>query len=244
MIQIKGLTRRFGDFTAVDDLTFDVDRGEAIGLLGPNGAGKTTTMRMMTGVLAPTSGTVTIGGIDLAEKPVEVKKRIGYLPEQPPLYNEMTVSDYLRFAGSLHLVPASALEEQVNEAAARCGLDGSTEKVIGTLSKGMKQRVGIAQALLPDPDLLILDEPTIGLDPGQIREIRSLVKNLAGKRTLFFSTHILAEVPLLCERVIIIDRGRIALDSRLDRLPEGRSLEDVFISLIAAEEGGGDESLR
>lgn len=244
MIRVKGLTRRFGDFTAVDSLDFDVERGEAIGLLGPNGAGKTTTMRMMTGVLAPTSGTVTIDGIDLAEKPVEVKKRIGYLPEQPPLYNEMTVKDYLRFAGNLHLAPPATLGEQVRETAEKCGLKDAAEKVIGALSKGMKQRVGIAQALLHDPDLLILDEPTIGLDPSQIREIRSLVKSLAGKRTLIFSTHILAEVPLLCDRVIIIDRGRIALDSKLDELPENRSLEDVFISLTAAEQGGGDENHR
>ena len=244
MIKVENLTRRFGDFTAVKDVSFTIEKGETIGLLGPNGAGKTTTMRMITGVLAPTSGSVFIDGTDLSRHPEKAKRRIGYLPEAPPLYNEMTVKDYLAFTGRLHMVPRRDLPENIERVLSSCGLSGYGEKVIGTLSKGTRQRVGIAQALLHDPDILVLDEPTIGLDPGQIREIRNLIKELTGTRTVIFSTHILPEVPLLCDRVIIIHRGSVALDSPLDRLPGEKSLEDLFINVVAKEKGDEDEGDR
>jgi len=214
MIEVEGLTKYYGLFPAIKDLTFQVGRGEILGFLGPNGAGKTTTMRILTCYVPPTRGTVRVAGFDIDKDPLEVRRRIGYLPENVPLYGDMTVSSYLFFVAELKGLKRRERQRRVEEIIRECGIAEVRNKLISKLSKGYRQRVGIAQALLGDPEVLILDEPTIGLDPKQIIEIRNLIKSLGGRRTIILSTHILPEVSMVCQRVIIINEGRlVAVDT-------------------------------
>jgi ABC-2 type transport system ATP-binding protein len=209
MIEVEGLTKYYGNYHALKGVTFSVAKGEILGFLGPNGAGKTTTMRILTCFFPPTSGKARVAGFDVFEEPLEVKKRIGYLPENVPLYKDMTVEDYLAFAAGIKGVGSKNIKATVAKVMNECVLTDVSYKFIGELSKGYRQRVGLAQALVNDPEVLILDEPTIGLDPKQIIEIRKLIKNLAGRRTVILSTHILPEVSMTCQRVVIINDGRV-----------------------------------
>jgi ABC-2 type transport system ATP-binding protein len=235
MIKVEGLTKRYGDVTAVEDISFQVEKGEIVGFLGPNGAGKTTTMRIITGFLPSTDGTVTVAGYDSFEKSMEIRKRIGYLPEHPPVYADMTVAGYLKFVAKIKGVARSERKDAMDREITRCGLKEVRSTIIGKLSKGYKQRVGLAQAMIHDPEVLILDEPTIGLDPKQIIEIRELVKSLAGEQTIILSTHILPEVTMICQRCLIIDRGRIVADDSLESLTAQGSLESVFLKLTTED---------
>jgi len=209
VISVENLTKRYATKTAIEAMSFRVEKGEILGFLGPNGAGKTTTMRIITGYMPSTDGTVKVDGFDVADQPLEVRRRIGYLPENPPLYTEMTVNSYLQFVAKLKGLTGARVQEDVNRAMDRVNITDVQDRIIAKLSKGYKQRVGIAQALLGDPPVLILDEPTIGLDPKQIQEVRELIKSLAGTHTVVLSTHILPEVEQTCHRVIIIDHGKI-----------------------------------
>lgn len=209
MIRVTNLTKRFSGYTAVDNLSFEVNRGEIIGFLGPNGAGKTTTMRMLTGFLHPTRGQIEIGGHDVIKDPLEARRHIGYMPESCPLYTEMRVDEYLKFRAHIKDVPRRNLKNRLGTVKELCGLGHVGRRIIGQLSKGYRQRVGLADSLLNEPDLLILDEPTAGLDPNQIREVRELIGRLAERHTLLLSTHILPEVEMACQRVLIIDKGRL-----------------------------------
>ena len=235
MIEANGLSKRYGDVVAVDDVSFSVGKGEVIGFLGPNGAGKTTTMRMLTGFVPPTDGSASVGGHDIFEDPLAARRSVGYLPETPPLYPEMSVRGYLDYVARIKDVPRRRRREQVDRALVRCGLDEVGSRVIGTLSKGFRQRVGLAQAIVHDPAVLILDEPTVGLDPLQVREIRGLIAELvapeqgAAQHTVVLSTHILPEVEAICRRVILIHEGRKVLDAPLAELTaRGETLEEVF----------------
>ncbi|MFB3904253.1 MAG: ATP-binding cassette domain-containing protein [Acidobacteriota bacterium] len=209
MIQVEHLTKRFGLAAAVEDVSFEVQKGEILGFLGPNGAGKTTTMRVLAGFFPPTDGRAVVAGYDVFEQPLEAKKRVGYMPEQPPLYTEMSVDAYLRFVARIKGLPGENLESRLDEVKELCGLHATGSRLIKHLSKGFKQRVGLAQALIHDPEVLILDEPTVGLDPKQIIEVRELIKRLGGMHTIILSTHILPEVSMTCQRVVIINKGRI-----------------------------------
>lgn len=209
MIDVQHVTKRYGNMTALNDISFSINKGEIVAFLGPNGAGKTTTMRILTGFMPPTLGTVRIAGFDCLETPWEVKKHIGYLPETPPLYLELTVKEYLTFVGRIKRLDPEQLPERLRTIISQTGLADVQGRVIGHLSRGYRQRVGLAQALLHNPPVLILDEPTTGLDPNQIIEIRDLIKNLAGSHTIILSTHMLAEATAICQRVIIIHQGRI-----------------------------------
>ena len=209
MIEVRELSKYFGEVAAVDGITFEAQKGEILGFLGPNGAGKTTTMRVITGYLPPTSGSASIAGFDVVEESMEVRRRIGYLPELPPLYPDMTVESYLRFVAKIKGVAAAHIRARLDETMERTAVTHVRNSVIGHLSKGYRQRVGLAQALVLDPDVLVLDEPTAGLDPKQIIEIRELITGLGGDRTVILSTHILPEVSMTCEKVIIINNGRI-----------------------------------
>jgi ABC-2 type transport system ATP-binding protein len=209
MIEVEGLTKVYGIKTAIDNLTFTVQQGEVVGFLGPNGAGKTTTMRVLSCYMPPTSGTARVGGYDIHTQGLEVRRRIGYLPEHVPLYTDLTVTQYLSFVAEAKGLSRLTRRQRVGEAIERCLLQDARGRIIGKLSKGYRQRVGLAQALLGDPPILILDEPTIGLDPKQIIEIRSLIRDMQGERTVILSTHILPEVSVVCQRVIIINEGRI-----------------------------------
>jgi ABC-2 type transport system ATP-binding protein len=209
MITVENLTKRYPNKTAIESVSFSVEKGEILGFLGPNGAGKTTTMRIITGYMPATEGTVRVDNHDVFEKPLEVRRRIGYLPENPPLYPEMNIVGYLRFVAKIKGVPKASLDDEVTRVMEKVNLTDVKERIISKLSKGYKQRVGLAQALLNDPPVLILDEPTIGLDPKQIHEVRELIKELAGNHTVVLSTHILPEVEQTCHRVIIIERGKI-----------------------------------
>lgn len=209
MIKVSGVTKKYPARLAVDDISFEVNRGEIVGFLGPNGAGKTTTMRMLTGYLPMSSGKIEVAGYDISTHPQEVRKRIGYLPESCPLYPEMRVDEYLRFRAELKGVKSAARKAKVNEVKELCGLTDVGKRIIGQLSKGYRQRVGLADSLVHDPDLLILDEPTVGLDPYQIRQVRELIKNLAEKHTILLCTHILPEVEAVCERILILNEGKI-----------------------------------
>ena len=220
LIEAQGLTRYFGDRAAVRNADIRLRRGEVLGLLGPNGAGKTTTLRLLAGVLAPSSGTVHIAGIDLLEAPRTAKRQIGYLPEQPPLYRELSVDEYLRFCGQIRDLHAETLDKAVVAAKARCGLGEVGRNIIANLSKGFQQRVGIAQAILHNPAIVILDEPTVGLDPIQIREIRALIRELGTDHGVVLSTHILPEVEVVCDRVILIHRGQIVMDDSMQALQQ------------------------
>jgi len=209
MIEVEGLTKVYGNKTAIDNLTFTVQQGEVVGFLGPNGAGKTTTMRVLSCYMPPTSGTARVGGYDIRTQALDVRRRIGYLPEHVPLYTDLTVTQYLSFVAEAKGLSRLTRRQRVGEAIERCLLQDARGRIIGKLSKGYRQRVGLAQALLGDPPILILDEPTIGLDPKQIIEIRGLIRDMQGERTVILSTHILPEVSMVCQRVIIINEGRI-----------------------------------
>jgi ABC-2 type transport system ATP-binding protein len=232
MINVDHLTKRYGSLTAIDQVTFQVEAGEVLAFLGPNGAGKTTTMRILTGSLPATSGRVRIAGYDIDESPLEVKRQIGYLPETLPLYPEMTVTEYLRYVARIKGVSRSDIRQAVNQAVERCALGQVRGRLIGNLSRGYRQRVGLAQALIHDPPLLILDEPTGGLDPKQIIEIRELIKTLAGSHTVILSTHILPEATAICQRVIIIHKGRVVAVDTPERLAtQLRGAEQVRVAL-------------
>lgn len=212
MIEVAGLTKYYGPHPAIMDVSFSVKAGEVVAFLGPNGAGKTTCMRILTGFMPASGGTATIAGFDIHEQSLEARRNIGYLPEHASLYRDMRVSQYLRYMGKLQGMGSVALKDRLENVLGRCGLSDRGGQIIGTLSRGYRQRVGIAQALLHDPKVLILDEPTIGLDPNQIREVRTLIKSLAGDHTVMLSTHILPEAQATCERVIVINQGRIVGD--------------------------------
>src|SRR5579864_2350583 len=232
MITVNGLTKKYAHTTAVDQISFEVKQGQIVGFLGPNGAGKTTTMRMLTCFLSPTTGTATVAGFDILEQPLEVKKRIGYLPETPPVYPEMRIAEYLSFVGQLKGLSGSELRARVGYACERCAVADVRDKIIGKLSKGYRQRVGLAQAIIHNPDVLILDEPTAGLDPKQINETRDLIKSLAGDHTIILSTHILPEVEQTCEQVIIISKGKlVATDSVSNLRARGRGAESVLVEV-------------
>jgi ABC-2 type transport system ATP-binding protein len=218
MIEVENLTKAYGQQRAVDDISFSVDKGEVLGFLGPNGAGKTTLMRMLTCFFPPTSGKASVAGYDCFADSLEVRKRIGYLPERVPLYEDMTVKDYLAFVAGIKGTVARDIKSKVARTMADCNIDAVANKLIHDLSRGYRQRVGLAQALVNDPDILILDEPTVGLDPKQIKEIRKLIKELAGKRTVILSTHILPEVSMICDRVIIINDGKLVANDTPENL--------------------------
>jgi len=242
MISVDGVSKRYGSIQAVQDLSFEVERGEGVGFLGPNGAGKTTTMRMLTGFIPPTDGTIRMAGHDVFRDGRAARGAVGYLPETPPLYPEMTVRGFLDFVASIKDVKRSNRRDSVDRALERCGLTEVRKRIIGQLSKGFRQRVGLAQAIVHDPQVLVLDEPTVGLDPIQIREIRDLILGLAApeqgreQQTVILSTHILPEVEALCQRVVLIDRGRKSLDRSLaDLTAGGDRLEDVFARVTSAD---------
>ena len=218
MIEVERLSKRYGSTAAVHEVSFAVGRGEIVGLLGPNGAGKTTTMRMLTTFLAPTSGRARVGGHDVLDEPLAVRRKVGYLPENVPLYPEMRVVEYLKYRAQLKDVPRSRRRAAVDGVISRCGLIDFERKTLGHLSRGYRQRVGLADALVHDPDLLILDEPTAGLDPIQVLDVRALIRELGQTHTILLSTHILPEVEVTCGRVVLIARGRVALDERLESL--------------------------
>lgn len=218
MIEVAGLTKRYGPTLAVADVSFEVRKGEVLGFLGPNGAGKTTTMRIITGYLPASEGTVRVAGYDIAEEPIEAKRRTGYLPETPPVYPDMTVVEYLGFVARIKGVPRKEVRTRVQEACEKCAVTDVGRRQIGKLSKGYRQRVGLAQALIHNPEVLILDEPTAGLDPKQIIETRALIRSLAGQHTVVLSTHILPEVSKTCERVVVISQGKIVAQGAPDEL--------------------------
>src|SRR5712671_2343645 len=234
MITAKELTKRYARTTAVDQITFEVAKGQIVGFLGPNGAGKTTTMRMLTCFLPPSAGTATVAGFDVLEQPLEVKRRIGYLPETPPIYPEMETAEYLKFVGKLKGLSGTDLQKRVDYACDRCAVADVKKKLLGKLSKGYRQRVGLAQAIIHNPDVLILDEPTAGLDPKQINETRDLIKSLAGDHTIILSTHILPEVEQTCEQVIIINKGKlVATDSVSNLQNRARGAESLLVEVGA-----------
>ena len=242
MIEARGLTKRYGDVVAVDDVSFQIGKGEVVGFLGPNGAGKTTTMRMLTGFVPPTDGTAVIAGHDIFTDPIAARRAIGYLPETPPLYPEMTVESYVTYVAKINDVARGERKDAVAGALERCGIADVRHRVIGTLSKGYRQRVGLAQAIVHGPPVLILDEPTIGLDPIQIREIRRLIADLASpeqgesQHTVVLSTHILPEVEAICRRVILVNEGRKVIDKPLSELTAGgMTLDEVFVREIMHE---------
>lgn len=235
MIEVRELTKRYGDREVVKGISFSAEKGQVLGFLGPNGAGKTTTMRMLTGYLPPSSGTARVAGYDVFTQSAEVRRRIGYLPENPPLYPDMTVRSYLAFVARLKGVPRSRVRGACDEAIERTGLTDVAGRLLGHLSKGYKQRVGLAQALIHEPEVMVLDEPTIGLDPRQIIEIRQLIKKLSGNRTVILSTHILPEVAQVCDKVVIINDGRIACEDTIANLTREATLEEVFLRHISAD---------
>jgi ABC-2 type transport system ATP-binding protein len=236
MIKVEGLTKRYARNIAVDNISFEVQKGEVVGFLGPNGAGKTTTMRVLTCFMPPTYGTASVAGFDVQKNPMEVKRRIGYLPETPPLYPDMEVIEYLDFVGRIKGIPSADLPKRINEVIEKCAVGDVRKKLIGKLSKGYRQRVGLAQAILHNPDVLILDEPTSGLDPHQIIETRDLIKGLAGAHTIILSTHILPEVEQICEKVIIIAKGKVVATDTVENLTSRlRGSETVAVEVLATD---------
>jgi ABC-2 type transport system ATP-binding protein len=233
MIEVENLIKEYGEFRAIDDISFSVEKGEILGFLGPNGAGKTTVMRILTCFFPPTRGKAIVAGFDCFEDSLNVRKRIGYLPQRVPLYEDMKVGDYLRFVAAIKGTPAKEVNRKAGKIMDDCGLADVSNKLISTISGGYRQRVGIAQALVNDPEVLILDEPTVGLDPKQIKEIRNLIKELAGRHTVILSTHILPEVSLLCGRVIIINKGKLVAVDKPGNLA-AESVKRMFLRI------GGD----
>jgi len=231
MIEVRGITKEYGAITALDDVSFQVNEGEIVGFLGPNGAGKTTMMRILTGYMASTRGTAKIADLYVEDDPVEVKRRVGYVPENVPLYPEMLVQRYLAYVATVKGVPRAQRAAETERVMNLCGLDDMGRRVIQNLSKGYKQRIGLAQALIGDPPVLILDEPTVGLDPNQIIEIRNTIRGLAKDHTVLLSTHILPEVSMLCERVLIINRGRIVIEDTMENLSGAASEGEWVIEL-------------
>lgn len=253
MISVKHLTKYYGDFKAVDDISFEIKKGEIVGFLGPNGAGKTTTMKILTCFLPASSGSVHIGGMDTLEMSTEIRKRIGYLPENTPLYEDMNVLEYLQFLAEMHRIPKNKRSTLIKDALESCGLKTKIRAEIGTLSKGYRQRVGLAQALIHNPSILILDEPTSGLDPNQIIEIRNLIKDIGKEKTIILSTHILSEVEGTCNRVLIIHKGKIVAEGSPGELrsqAQTRTIirvqvEGAATSVISALKGlGGIEKVK
>jgi ABC-2 type transport system ATP-binding protein len=234
MIELRNVTKSYSGKRAVDDISFSIQHGEILGFLGPNAAGKTTTMRMITCYMPPTSGTILVDGMDTSENSLEVRKKIGYLPEMAPIYADMNVIDYLHYAGELRRLDPTRKRQRIREMVAVCGLEDVLGQDIGELSKGYRQRVGLAQAMLHDPDILILDEPTAGLDPNQIAEIRMLIKRLGQKKTLILSTHILPEVQATCSRIIIINRGKLVADGKPDELSAGFHGQEIVQAHLKA----------
>src|SRR6202166_2031290 len=242
MIKVENLTKRYAGQTAIRDLTFEVGQGEIMGFLGPNGAGKTTTMRILASFMPLTSGRASIAGFDIFEQSLQARSRLGYMPENVPLYNDMRVTEYLDYRAALKGVPHRRVAERVGDVKELCGVKEVDKKLIGTLSKGYRQRVGLADALLHEPDLLILDEPTIGLDPNQIRQVRQLIKNLGKQHTILLSTHILPEVEMTCTRVIIIHKGRIeACDTPENLLSQIRQAGGVIVEAKVGNDNGAEE---
>lgn len=237
-IIVKDLTKKYGEQKAVNNISFEIKTGEVVGFLGPNGAGKSTTMKMITCYMSPSSGDITLDGLSILEQPEEVKKKIGYLPENNPLYTDMAIVDYLRFTAEIQGVEKSKISSRIAEMIDMCGLDVEKHKKINELSKGFRQRVGLAQAMIHDPEVLILDEPTTGLDPNQIIEIRKLIKKLGKEKTVILSSHILSEVEATCDRILIINKGRIVADGSSETLrqqSEGQELLTVNIEADSAE---------
>jgi len=245
MISVQQLTKKYSRNLAVDHISFEVQRGEIVGFLGPNGAGKTTTMRMLTCFLPPTSGAANVAGFDVLEQPLEVKKRIGYLPETPPLYPEMETVEYLTFVGRLKGLPPAEISKRVDYVCERCSIGDVRKKLISKLSKGYRQRVGLAQAIIHNPDVLILDEPTAGLDPKQINETRDLIRSLAGDHTIILSTHILPEVEQTCEKVIIINKGKLVATDTVENLQaRARGAESMLVEVAGRASGFDSAAVR
>ena len=244
MIEVERLTKRYGRQTAVDGISFSVQKGEILGFLGPNGAGKTTTMRILSCFLPPTEGTARVAGFDVFDRPLEVKRRVGYVPESPPLYPDMTVDAFLDFCAKIKGVASRDRKAKIGEAAEKCRIQDVRQKMIGRLSKGYRQRVGLAQAMLHDPEVLILDEPTAGLDPKQIIETRELIKGLRGDHTIILSTHILPEVSMTCGRVVIINRGRVVAEGSPQDLTERLRGKGAFRIEVRGETGPVFDALR
>ena len=238
MIEARDLSKFYGPFVAVESVRFRIPRGQIVAFLGPNGAGKTTTMKMLTGYLAPSEGTAWIAGLDVRRDRLEATRRLGYLPENGPLYPDMTPAELLRFFGEAREIPAARLSSRIREVAALTALDQVLEKPIGKLSRGLRQRVGVAQALLHDPDVLIMDEPTAGLDPNQIREFRRNIRRLGAEKTVLISTHILREVEAVADRVLLVNGGRLVFDGAPSDLEKNGSLEDTFYELTQLGGGG------
>lgn len=236
MLSAQGLKKKFGEVTVVHDVSFSAKKGEIVGFLGPNGAGKTTTIRMLVTYQPPTAGTATVAGYDVVQDPDEVRKRIGYLPETPPLYGEMTVREYLSFVAQIKGVPRKFQKERIETVMERCIITDVRNKLCQHLSRGYRQRVGLAQAIINEPDVIILDEPTSGLDPKQIIQIRETIKSLGKDHTVVLSTHILPEVSMVCNKVVIINAGRIVLENSLGEVTKDRSLEQVFLECVGREE--------
>ena len=242
LIEVDKLTKSFGPFIAVDNISFSLKRGEVLGFLGPNGAGKTTTMRMITGFLSPTEGSIKVCDNDVAKYPLEIKEKIGYVPEGAPLYGEMTVLNFLKFIADVRKIPKTKKDDAIDSAIKKLGLELVLFQQLETLSKGYKRRVGLSQAILHDPDVLILDEPTDGLDPNQKHEVRKLIKEMASTKAIIISTHILEEVDAVCTRAMIIAKGRMIIDKSPKELlvgsPKGSTLDDVFRDLTIGRPGG------
>ena len=235
MIEVHNLRKEYGDYVAVHGVSFSANKGEIVGFLGPNGAGKTTTIRMLATYIPPTSGTAKVAGYDILKESDDVRKRIGYLPENPPLYGEMRVDEYLTFVARIKGVPSVEIKARVQHAMDRCFIGDVRKKLCQHLSRGYRQRVGIAQAILHNPDVIILDEPTSGLDPRQIIEIRRMIADLAREHTVILSTHILQEVSVVCNKVVIINQGRIVLEESIANLEGEKSLEQIFIEAVTSE---------
>ena len=233
MIEVEGLTKRYSDRVAVDHISFRVEKGEVLGFLGQNGAGKTTTMKMITGFMAATEGLVRVAGYDVFEHPMEVKRRIGYLPETPPLYLELLIEEYLSFVADVRQVPKNKKQARIQDVLEQCQLTDVRKRLIGNLSKGYRQRVGLAQALVHDPEVVILDEPTIGLDPKQVTEARQLIRNMRGQKTLVYSSHILSEVAATCDRIIIIDKGKIVAQESLGTSAVGHATTELVVRKVS-----------
>ena len=236
MIEVNQLAKKFGDVFVVSSVSFSAGKGEIVGFLGPNGAGKTTTIRMLATYLPPTAGSAKIAGFDIVSESDEVRKRIGYLPETPPLYGEMTVKEYLNFVACIKGIPRRQVNTKVEEVMEKCFLTDTRNKLCQHLSRGYRQRAGLAQAIIHDPEVVILDEPTSGLDPRQIIEIRQMISALAKNHTVILCTHILPEVTMVCTKVVIINRGRIALEDQVEKLVRERSLEQVFLECVSSDE--------